>query len=225
VTGFSTWTSSQLTDATSTQLGSLALLASTASGIAALLSSAQNLKVMVSASRRYLEITELILSRKSNSGADKATMGFTKENGKYIPVTLLDFWRAMGSWDIFGVLLFAPAFILLPFGNEQERSPLGTPFQLPVDLGESRVFFTRTENEQVTVTLERTKTSEMPGETVSGESITEENQEVRGNKGKSKEAQNLENRIENSEIRKDDSRLNCLPDDNTAQSPVPEAQL
>lgn len=44
VTGFSTWTTSQLTDATSTQLGSLALLASTASGIAAMLSSAQNLK-------------------------------------------------------------------------------------------------------------------------------------------------------------------------------------
>jgi hypothetical protein len=154
VTGFSTWTTSQLTDATSTQLGSLALLASTASGIAAMLSSAQNLKAMVSASWRYLEMTELIISGKKDPGADKPTMGFTKEGEEhsYHRVTLLDFWRAMGTWEVLGVLIFGPAFILLPFGKEQQGSPLERPFQMPVTLGKSQVFFSRTENEQVTVT-------------------------------------------------------------------------
>jgi hypothetical protein len=83
VTGFSTWTTSQLTDVTSTQLGSLVLLTSAASGIAAILSSTQNLKGIVSVSWRYLEITELIISSKKDPGINKPRIGFTKKGHEY----------------------------------------------------------------------------------------------------------------------------------------------
>ena len=155
VTGFSTWTQSQLLDATSAQLGSLALLASTASGIAAMLSSAQHLNGMASSSWRYLEMTELIISGKNDPGVDKTDIGFTKEAAErdYRRVTLLDFWRAVSTWQVLGMLIFGPAFVLLPFGEERRRTPLERPFQIDVALGESRVFFSRSENEKVTVSL------------------------------------------------------------------------
>jgi hypothetical protein len=97
VTGFSTWTTSQLTDTTSTQLGSLAILASTASGIAAMLSSAQNLKGIASNSWRYLQTAELILGGKKDLGTDKPVMGFTKKDAKVRSATLLDFWKAKST--------------------------------------------------------------------------------------------------------------------------------
>ena len=155
VTGFSTWTQSHLLDATSTQLGSLALLASTASGLTAMLSSAQHLNGISASSWRYLEMTELILSGKEDAGVDKTDIGFTKEEPERPlgRITLLDIWSALSHWQVIGAAIFGPAFVLLPFGEERLKTPLSLPFQLSLQVGEHQVVLSRAQNEKIDMAL------------------------------------------------------------------------
>jgi hypothetical protein len=134
VTGFSTWTQVQLNDATSAQLGSLALLTTTVSGAGAMLSSVLHLSRMKNSSWRFLNMMESIISGQDRLNGDKPYLGFTREN-IYRSVTLLDFWNIMSIYQIPWVLIFGPAYVLLV--SHEERS-----YALSVRLGNFRVCFT-----------------------------------------------------------------------------------
>ena len=144
VTAFSTWTQSQLHDATSTQLGSLALLVSTASGVGAMLSSALHLSNMKSSPWRFLRMTELIICGKTRLDEDNPDIGFTKTDA------LRKGRRAVSIWDLFwtvqlshipGALVFGPAYVLLSSPNDNSPLCPGLGVQPTITLGGSQIIF------------------------------------------------------------------------------------
>jgi hypothetical protein len=135
VTSFSTWTQSQLRDATSAQLGSLALLVTTVSGAGAMLSSTMHLSKMKSSAWRFLKMAEQIVSGWGGPSEVQPHIGFTMENFKCRSVTLRDFWGAMSLYQIPWGIVFGPAYVLLSSGRDQS-------YMLRVKLGDIPVSFT-----------------------------------------------------------------------------------
>ena len=162
VTGFATWTQSQLNNATSAQLGSLSLFATTLSGAAAIFGSIVHLIRMENSSRRFLNMMELIIS---GSDEGKPHLSFTREN-IYRPVTLLDFWHTMSIYQLPWVLVFGPAYVLLD--SHGERS-----YMLRVRLGDFQVSFTTERTDKHAYTNKLNVYSEDAGDNHEGKDYVE----------------------------------------------------
>ncbi|KAI1871524.1 uncharacterized protein JN550_004518 [Neoarthrinium moseri] len=124
-TGLSPWTSNQLVDSTSTQLGSYALLLSTGTGLTAMMTSTAHLDTMKDTASSILRLAESTLERKDahtlhpqRHGID---MEFTMAAHKYSSITLRSLFNISNPiWSIF----FGPAFVLLPI---RRRGVINTP--------------------------------------------------------------------------------------------------
>jgi hypothetical protein len=158
--GFSSWTSSQFTEnspnnTTTTQIGSLALLGSLSLGVAALFTSAMNLSIVDSAYKEIVYLKEIKINgqavdhnKKRTSSEDKTPLSFCKGTAPTAPVGFVEilaagFDRQLGK--MCGLLLFGPAYGLLPTRRDNERTSKGTQFDFFVDVrGEKVVLTTRT---------------------------------------------------------------------------------
>jgi hypothetical protein len=141
-TAFAVWTRSPLNDATSTQIGSYALLASTGTAFAAILSSASQLSSMLNSAKEILRLTELALHKlitrnqsKTFSSYQMQRFGFAEEvdilnQFSAKSASLGTVWRANKA--IYHVLLgvvFGPAVGLLP--NQRDcKQPLALKLQI-----------------------------------------------------------------------------------------------
>jgi hypothetical protein len=136
-TSFSTWTPRQQSDSTSTQLGSLALLASASSALGALLGSALQASHIRHHAEKILKMKEIIINGKAKKyrkgeldDRDRETMvGFTERFGvkpvrhRIWPHHLL---CALKPHHIIFGLFLGPAFVLIPSrkGSPSERSKI-----------------------------------------------------------------------------------------------------
>ena len=133
-TAFAVWTRSPLNDATSTQIGSYALLASTGTAFAAILSSASQLSSMLNSAKEILRLTELALHKlitrkesKTSHPYQKAPFGFAEEvetynrfSGKSASLgTLCHANKAL--YQMLLSIVFGPAVGLLPDHREYEQ--------------------------------------------------------------------------------------------------------
>jgi hypothetical protein len=136
-TGLSPWTSTLLNDATSTQLGSYAMLLSISSGLAALLTSSSHLNNMSTAAAKVVELTEAVLLWTAG--------GFDEDFGRRLypysftrhAITLLALWRAMGLAQRIMALLFGPILVLLKKSREAPNF-----LSLEIKLGGNVFWFT-----------------------------------------------------------------------------------
>lgn len=122
-TGFSVWTmwSDSITE--SSQLGSLALLASLTLGTGAMFTSAIHLSIMESAFQNALFLKELIINGESSSHVSKRALkrrilGFTHGSVGYRAVGMRDLIKLS---NIVTVYLFGPAYTLLPTAADHDR--------------------------------------------------------------------------------------------------------
>jgi hypothetical protein len=150
VTSFSTWTPRQASNSTSTQLGSLALLASASSGLAALLSSAYHASHMRSSAEEILRVKEMVINRKaadyghrSQHDQENPATGFTTQNTlerhRVLPWHLL---HVRKPYQIIPSLFFGPAYILLPTRDEAQLRFGSDQFELNLDCRTHRVVLT-----------------------------------------------------------------------------------
>lgn len=132
--GFIMWTSAP-TDAKSTQLGSLGLLASLSLGVAAMFTSAVQMSILNSAFKMILHLKEVNINghavdytKKRVSG--RKNIGFVYGKLKSHLVRGRDLIRTASVWDVLSLLLFGPAFTLLPTSAEHTLESEGAHFQL-----------------------------------------------------------------------------------------------
>lgn len=143
-TGFAAWTSmAQATDST-TQLGSLALLASLTIGTGAMFSSAVELSVMDTSFRNVLFFKELLINGQAAEHVQKRArkkniVGFTHGTLRAEAVKFMDLARSTRAWN---VLLFGPAFTLLPSAEDHSRQSAGAEFDMGLDVRGRQVLFT-----------------------------------------------------------------------------------
>ena len=141
-TGFAVWTRSPLNDATSTQIGSYALLASTSAAFAAIISSASQLSSMLNSAKEILRLTEVALHKlvsheesKTFYSYQQPHLGFAEEvdeldrfSGK--SVVLGTVWHANKSiYQKLLSIVFGPAVGLLP-NHRDYRQPLTLQLQV-----------------------------------------------------------------------------------------------
>jgi hypothetical protein len=120
-TGFSVWTSS--TSSETSQLGSLALLASLTLGTGAMFSSAIELSVMDDSFRNVLFLKEVMINGQAASHVEKRALrktatGFTHNTVSTKPVRMRDLARHTGFWSL---LLFGPGYGFLPSKEDYDR--------------------------------------------------------------------------------------------------------
>jgi hypothetical protein len=149
VTSFSTWTPRQASNSTSTQLGSLALLASASSGLAALLSSAYHASHMRSSAEEILRVKEMVINgRAAHYGHQRQhdkknpTASFTQntlERHRVLPWHLL---HVRKPYQIIPSLFFGPAYILLPTRDEAQLRFGDDHFELNLICRDHRVVLT-----------------------------------------------------------------------------------
>lgn len=141
--GFACWTSTQLSDdspnnTTTSQVGSLALLASLSLGGAAMFTSAMHLNIMSSAFRTIVSLKETKINglaidhyRKQRSGGpvgsaqdELKAVSFTQNTIPLAEITFRDLFvqnRSRGPFGILGFLLMGPVYGLLPRAEDHER--------------------------------------------------------------------------------------------------------
>ena len=142
-TGFTTWTAKQLLDNSSTQIGSLALLASVLVGLSAMFTSALQLSTVNKAFHQILSLKELKINRRRSSTSSAASTE-TKWSDFLTPrwVSAWDLFRA-SSWSAMPLAaIFGPAFPLLPSGDEDARRPRTAAFEHHVNVRGQDVVFT-----------------------------------------------------------------------------------
>jgi hypothetical protein len=142
-TGFSVWTSQSNSDSSS-QLGSLALLASLTLGSGAMFSSAIDLRLMQSAFQNVLFLKELMINGETAAHVNKQaskrrSIGFTHNTVDAKEVRMRDLVRFTKWWS---GLLFGPAYSLLPTEEDHARQSRGAEFELHVDVRGKDVIFT-----------------------------------------------------------------------------------
>jgi hypothetical protein len=140
--GFSVWTSQANSE--SSQLGSLALLASLSLGTGAMFSSGVELSVMDTSFKNLLFLKEIMINGKASEHILKRTsktriIGFTHGTVKARPVLIRDLAKVSGFW---GFLLFGPAYALLPTKDDHARLSAGVNFELNVKVRNKAVIFT-----------------------------------------------------------------------------------
>jgi hypothetical protein len=141
-TGFSVWTS-RATDSTS-QLGSLALLASLTLGSAAMFSSAVDLSVMDTSFRNVLFLKEVMINGDASAhvqkrGSSRNVIGFMHKTVKTRRVRMRDLINMTDFWPL---IFFGPAYVLLPSRADHERQSAGASFELRVSVRGKPVLFT-----------------------------------------------------------------------------------
>lgn len=141
-TGFSVWTS-RATDSTS-QLGSLALLASLTLGSAAMFSSAVDLSVMDTSFRNVLFLKEVMIDGDASAhvqkrGSSRNVIGFMHKTVKTRRVRMRDLINMTDFWPL---IFFGPAYVLLPSRADHERQSAGASFELRVSVRGKPVLFT-----------------------------------------------------------------------------------
>jgi hypothetical protein len=141
-TGFSVWTS-RATDSTS-QLGSLALLASLTLGSAAMFSSAVDLSVMDTSFRNVLFLKEVMINGDASAhvqkrGSSRNVIGFMHKTVKTRRVRMRDLINMTDFWPL---VFFGPAYVLLPSRADHERQSAGASFELRVSVRGKPVLFT-----------------------------------------------------------------------------------
>jgi hypothetical protein len=141
-TGFAVWTRSPLNDATSTQIGSYALLASTSAAVAAIFSSTSQLSSMLNSAKEILRLTEVALHKLATYDESKTfyshhqpRFGFAEEvyflnrfSGK--SASLGTVWRANKAfYQMLLSVVFGPAVGLLPT-HRDFKQPLTLKLQV-----------------------------------------------------------------------------------------------
>ncbi|KLU89723.1 hypothetical protein MAPG_08692 [Magnaporthiopsis poae ATCC 64411] len=168
--GFAAWTSAQMTEnspnnTTTTQIGSLALLASLALGAAAMFTSAMHLEIMGTAFRNVLSLKEVKINglavdhyRKRRSGAvdipggkrgdagQSTSLAFTQGTVELAEVELRDIFQtntqSRGLGGLFGLAFFGPAYALLPVMGDHQRKSQQMDFDFLARVGTGHVLFT-----------------------------------------------------------------------------------
>ena len=143
-TGFSGWTSVSSTVDSTSQLGSLALLASLTLGAGAMFSSAIDLSVMVSSFRNVLFLKEVMINGQALAYVQKrhskrTSIGFTQGSVTMRPVRTRDLAKSNHLWSL---ILFGSAYALLPSGEDHLRQAAGAEYEFVIRLREKNVLFT-----------------------------------------------------------------------------------
>ncbi len=141
ISGFSVWTSQSSSE--SSQLGSLALLASLSLGTGALFSSAIQLSIVATSFNNLLFLKEIMINGKASEHVQKRVsrtriIGFTHQTVKARPIRMRDLAKISGLW---GFLLFGPAYAL-PSKDDHARLSAGANFELQVMVRGKPVVFT-----------------------------------------------------------------------------------
>jgi hypothetical protein len=140
--GFSVWTS-KATAATS-QLGSLALLASLTLASAAMFSSAVDLSIMDTSFRNVLFLKEVMINGEASAHVQKRSsrrkvLGFMHKTVQTRTMKITDLVKLTGFWPL---LLFGPAYALLPSIADHERQSAGLQYEMNVNVRGKSVLFT-----------------------------------------------------------------------------------
>ena len=140
--GFAAWTSKPTSE--SSQLGSLALLASLSLGTAAMFSSAVEMSVMETSFRNFLFLKEIMINGKAADHVHKRVsstrvVGFAHGTVDALNVRTRDLARMCAFWQL---ALFGPAYALLPTKEDHDNRSEGTNFELNIDVRGRRVVFT-----------------------------------------------------------------------------------
>ena len=164
--GFSSWTTRQLTDNTpnnfaAAQIGSLALLASLSLGASTMFASAMHLTILCSS-------YETILSLKETKINGQAVDHYKKRQSFYtvlsfsrgtVPISHVSFCEILSTNNLHNFLstsLLGPAFALMPNRADHERTSKETDFDLNVrvgsgigeDIDSNRILFTTRETDR-----------------------------------------------------------------------------
>jgi hypothetical protein len=160
--GFAAWTSSQFSDnspnnTATTQIGSLALLASLSLGAATMFTSAMHLDIMSAAFRTILSLKETKINglavdnyrkRRNAAIADETglkAVGFTQGTVPLAEVGLGDFFaasRLRGWTGLLGLLVLGPAYALLPRMGDHDRKSAEVDFDFKAEVGTGTVVIT-----------------------------------------------------------------------------------
>ncbi|KIX03186.1 uncharacterized protein Z518_06738 [Rhinocladiella mackenziei CBS 650.93] len=143
-TGFSGWTTRPTDGTVSSQLGSLALLASLTLGAAAMFSSAIDLSVMLTSFRNILFLKEVLLNGEASGhvqkrASNRKVVGFTHKTVTPRPLGLRDLAISASFWPL---VIFGPAYTLLPSEEDHDRQSMGAKFELGVRVRGKKVIFT-----------------------------------------------------------------------------------
>lgn len=143
-TGFSGWTSVLVTTDSTSQLGSLALLASLTLGAGAMFSSAIDLSVMVSSFRNVLFLKEVMINGQALAHVQKrrskiTSIGFTQGSVTMRPVRVRDLAKSSHLWSL---IFFGSAYVLLPSEKDHSRQAAGAEYEFAIRLREKSVLFT-----------------------------------------------------------------------------------
>jgi len=145
-TGFSVWTTTveSTTESTESQLGSLALLASLTVGAGAMFTSAIHLNVLDAAFKNVLFLKEVMINGESSSHISKRVLkrriiGFTHNSIEFKTVGMIDLMKLSSFWSL---IIFGPAYTMLPSVAEHERQSAGLEFEFHVQVRGKRVVFT-----------------------------------------------------------------------------------
>lgn len=142
---FSSWTMGQVSDNTpnnftTTQIGSLALLASLSIGAATMFTSAMHLSILDSSFRVILSLKEMKINGQAidhykRRPLSDTHLSFSKGT---VPVSSVGFFEILSTnrpHNFFGVLFFGPAFSLMPKRADDERTSDETKFDLAIQVG------------------------------------------------------------------------------------------
>ncbi|RYP02870.1 hypothetical protein DL765_010664 [Monosporascus sp. GIB2] len=140
-TGFSGWTARNVE---TSQLGSMALLASLTLGVGAMFGGAVELSVMDASFRNVLFLKEVMINGDASAHVSKApskkrTLGFSHGTVGMKRVGVRSLMR-LSSVATF--LLFGPAFVLLPIEADHQRQSAEARFEFTVKVRGKNVVFT-----------------------------------------------------------------------------------
>lgn len=143
-TGFASWTSISDTGDSTTQLGSLALLASLTIGTGAMFSSAIELSVMATSFRNVLFYKEIMINRQATAYVQKRAkkkniVGFTHETVKMKRVGLKELAGFAKPWAL---MVFGPGYALLPSEEDHFRQSAGAQFEFCAGVRDKKVLLT-----------------------------------------------------------------------------------
>ncbi|EAS27934.1 uncharacterized protein CIMG_09138 [Coccidioides immitis RS] len=143
-TGFATWTTISDGGDSTTQLGSLALLASLTIGSGAMFSSAIELSVMETSFRNVLFYKEVLINRQATAHVQKRAkkkdvVGFTHNTVDMKTVGVLELARFTKLWAL---IIFGPAYALLPSEEDHFRQSVGADFEVCSAVRDKQVLLT-----------------------------------------------------------------------------------
>jgi hypothetical protein len=143
-TGFTVWTNKTDSTLDSSQLGSLALLASLALGTSAMFTSAIHLSVTNSAFQNVLFLKELMINGESSShvskrASKKKILGFSHGSIRYQPVGMMELMKLS---KIGSMIFFGPAYALLPTAADHKRQAPGAEYEFHTTVRGKNVIFT-----------------------------------------------------------------------------------